>query len=164
METKNVILWNHEPYYEPPARKAFEVEWSGNLTSATLYLDLDPELPPYYGCATKIVVNGFEYSPRDYGDPCDVMVVDITDAIKQGVNQVEFYYNTLYQVAGTKWGMAYGYVTVQAEEIHKFEPTTPTSLWDVLPWMIGGVFVIGVLGVFAYFISQMPRIPKKKAT
>jgi len=162
VETKTIVLWNHEAYAcnGGKASKTFEVEWNGDLKSATLYLDLDPELPPFFDCATKVIVNGFEYDPRQNGDPCDKMVFDITDALRQGRNEVTFEFTPWATGDIFRCGYAYGYVTVQAEEIVKAEPPKPPEeeeFWKYLPWMIGGVFAIAGLGVVGYLISSLKK-------
>ena len=91
MGERTIVIWNHEPYYESPAHKPFFVTWSGDLVEATLTLDVDPWAPPIGGCVYAIVLNGNRVSFT--GDGCDVMTADVKPFLRNGENEIYFYFS-----------------------------------------------------------------------
>jgi len=157
VKTISKVIWNHEPYYESPARKSVDIEWMGNLYHATFYMDVDPAYPGIgVGCVSKLVVNGVEYPASANGDPCNVMTFDVTDAIVKGRNLFEFYFNRGWLPSGVQSGGVYAYLTLEVDEIVKIEPAPEEGgVWQYLPWIIIGVMAIAGLGAAAVIIRSL---------
>mgnify|MGYP001028470008 CR=1 FL=1 len=116
MTIKDIVLWDHEGYYCPPATKKFRVKWGGDLVSATFYLDLDPVLgiPGNIGCLTNLAINGHTVAFDPGGSSCNVMVFDCTPYLTQGLNEVSFDYWAYPDCIAFAQGIAVGVMEVEA--------------------------------------------------
>jgi len=114
MPTATIVLWNHEPIYESPARKTFSVNWEGNLVRADISIDVDPNWAVSFGARNyvqKIVINGTEVS--FIGDPNDVMSIDARPYLRRGSNIIEIYHNFV-SIWGIQTAGCYAYITVES--------------------------------------------------
>ena len=137
MARARVPLWRHEPYYSSPARKTVEINWTGELRSAVLSLDVDPCLPPWQGCIDRLVVNGVDVDFT--GDRCDKISADVMPYLRQGFNTVEFYFNPNPMAAiGIQSGGAYGYITVDATGEISAKP--PEEVEEVVYFLFSFLF------------------------
>ena len=114
MPTTTVILWNHEPVYESPARRTFSVNWEGELIRADLSVDVDPNffLLGFGGrYINKIIVNGTEVTW--VGDPNNVVSADLKPVLRKGANYIEIHHNA-FALPGIQTAGAYAYLVVES--------------------------------------------------
>lgn len=112
MGVLTIVLWNHEPYFESPARKTFTVNWDGDLLRADLSIDVDPYAPFFGGgCVNKIVVNGTEIN--FVGDRCNLMSANLKNVLRRGNNVIEIHHNA-NPLPGIQSGGIYAYLVVES--------------------------------------------------
>lgn len=112
MASTTLILWNHEPYYESPARKTFNVMWDGQLLRADLSVDVDPAAQGIgIGCVNRITVNGTDVN--FIGDRCNIMTADLRSVLRQGSNVIEIYHNA-NPIPGIQSGGMYVTLTIES--------------------------------------------------
>lgn len=142
--TYTLILWNHEAYYESPARRSFNVSWTGNLTYAHLSIDVDPYLPGIGGgCVTRVLLNGNEINV--VGDKCNIMTADVRNVLRNGANYIEIYHNA-NPIPGIQSGGMYVTLTFQADggESGDVVPNPPSGGFD-LNFIIILIVIVGIL-------------------
>jgi hypothetical protein len=156
MPTATIILWNHEPVYESPARKSFTVNWEGELVRADASFDFDPNfwlLPFGAVYLNKIVINGTEVSW--VGDPNDVVTFDARPYLRRGTNYIEIYHNAREPFGiplGIQTAGLYAYIVVESTgsvggEVAPSDGglAIPSWVWTVLIILVVLVLIIGVL-------------------
>ena len=115
MPTTTIVLWNHEPVYESPARRTFSVNWEGELIRADVTIDVDPN--PIYmlgvrGYVNRIVFNGTEVNW--IGDPNNVITFDARPYLRKGANLIEIHHNIQLVFPGVQTAGAYAYLVVES--------------------------------------------------
>lgn len=165
--TAEVVVWDNEPYYESPAIKDVAIKWkNATLRSATFFLDVDIAGPciPFYGCigeVKKIWVNSFPYNPKDYGDPRDKMEIDITDAIKNGLNRFKFEHIASHIPGVVSGYNVYGVVTLELEQTGEEPPEVsveerkPAGFDPMM--IVYSIIAIAGIGVVAFLISSLKK-------
>jgi hypothetical protein len=150
-----VVLWNHEPVYESPARREFFINWEGELLRADVTLDFDPNfwfLPVGTPYLDKIIMNGTQVNW--VGDPNHVVIFDAKPYLRKGANYIEVYHNAR-GVPGFQTAGLYAYVVVEATGPVGGEIRPPTAFeipGSVVLLGLGGLAVLGL-----YFYSQSRR-------
>ena len=149
-----IVLWNHEPVYESPARREFFVNWEGELVRADATFDFDPNfwfLPVGTPYLDKIVMNGTQV---DWvGDRNNVVIFDAKPYLRKGANYIEVYHNAR-GVPGFQTAGLYAYLVVEATGPVGGEIRPPTAFeipGSVVLLALGG---LAVLGLYLYGQSR----------
>lgn len=137
-----LIIWNHEPYYESPARRTFSLNWNGELTRADLTIDVDPYLPGIGGgCVNRIVLNGTDVPFT--GSRCDVMIADVKQYLRKGENIIEIYHNA-NPIPGIQSGGLYAYLVIEATGGAGGEIQPPGG-GDLIPGIPTWILALGLI-------------------
>lgn len=118
MTSLTLVIWNHEPVFESPARRNFNLNWSGNLIRADFTIDVDPNfwvLPlDKQFFIEKILLNGVEVTFT--GDRNNVVTFNGKDIVRKGANYIEIYHNAR-PILGIQAAGVFAYVVLEAESV-----------------------------------------------
>ncbi|MHB8545647.1 MAG: hypothetical protein ACYDAJ_02645 [Nitrosotalea sp.] len=156
-----LIIINSEKFGLSPAEKQFAIHWVGNISQATLTVDMQTSFG--YGL-TSIIINGTTFKP----DSDSHFSKDVKDLLLQGNNKVTVIFNAL-QIFGQPLGSAQitatldyfggtviGTPSVQ-QAITDIENTLTKNFTKVLIGIIGVAVVVSSL---AYVSSRLPNAGK----
>jgi hypothetical protein len=156
-----LIIINSEKFGLSPAEKQFAIHWAGNISQATLNVDMQTSFG--YGL-TSIIINGTTFKP----DSDSHFSKDVKDLLLQGNNKVTVIFNAL-QIFGQPLGSAqitatldyFGGTVIGTPSVQQLitdvENTISKSFTKVLIGIIGVAVVVSSL---AYVSSRLPNAGK----